>query len=243
MLHKTRGIVFKTTDYGENSIIVQVFTEKFGLQSYIVNGAKKPRAKISRNMFQPLHLLDMVVYHKNTGNVQRIKELKNSPVLQTIPYDIIKSSLAIFLNEVLYKAVKQQAADENVFDFIFNAIEWLDHQAEGLANFHLFFLIRLTRYLGFYPDRYLAGNADYFDLKNGVFSNYKPDTILYLSPPHTQNFTRLLECSFENLVQLKLNNDERRYLVNKILDYYALHIEGFGNIRSHEVLEEVLNPI
>jgi DNA repair protein RecO (recombination protein O) len=85
MLHKTRGIVFKTTDFGENSIIVQVFTEKFGLQSYMVNGAKKPKAKIGRNMLQPLHLLEMVVYHKNTGNVQRIKELKNSPQLLTIP--------------------------------------------------------------------------------------------------------------------------------------------------------------
>ncbi|MDR3697057.1 DNA repair protein RecO [Mucilaginibacter sp.] len=240
MLHKTRGIVFKTTDYGDNSIIVQVFTEKFGLQSYIVNGAKKPKAKIARNMFQPLHLLDMVVYYKNTGNVQRIKELKNSPQLQTIPYDVIKSSLAIFLNEVLYKAVKQQTADENLFEFVFNAIEWLDHQTEGLSNFHLFFLTRLTRYLGFYPDRYLAGNADYFDLKNGVFSHYKPDTILYLSPPHTQNFTALLEATFENILQLKLTNDERRYLVQKLLDYYTLHIEGFGNIRSHEVLEEVL---
>ena len=142
MLHKTRGIVFKTTDYGDSSIIVQVFTEKFGLQSYIVNGAKKPKAKISRNMFQPLHLLDMVVYHKNTGNVQRIKEVKNAPVLQTIPYDVIKSSLAIFLNEVLYKAVKQQSADEDLFEYVFNAIEWLDHQNEGLANFHLFFLIQ-----------------------------------------------------------------------------------------------------
>jgi DNA repair protein RecO (recombination protein O) len=193
MLHKTRGIVFKTTDYGESSIIVQVFTEKFGLQSYIVNGARKPKAKISRNMLQPLHLLDMVVYHKNTGNVQRIKELKNSPLLQTIPYDIIKSSLAIFLNEVLYKAVRQQSPDENLFGFVFSAIEWLDHQAEGLANFHLLVLIQLTRYLGFYPDRYLAADADYFDLKNGVFCRYKPDSILYLSPPHTQNFTALLQ--------------------------------------------------
>ena len=240
MLHKTRGIVFKTTDYGDNSIIVQIFTEKFGLQSYIVNGAKKPKAKIARNMFQPLHLLDMVVYYKNTGNMQRIKELKNSPLLRTIPYDVIKSSLAIFLNEVLYKAIKQQTADEHLFEFVFNAIEWLDHQTEGLANFHLFFLIRLTRYLGFYPDRYVAGNADYFDLKNGVFSNYKPDTVLYLSPPHTQNFTALLESTFENISQLKLTNDERRYLIQKLLDYYTLHIEGFGNIRSHEVLEEVL---
>ena len=240
MLHKTRGIVFKTTDYGDSSIIVQVFTEKFGLQSYIVNGAKKPKAKASRNMFQPLHLLDMVVYHKNTGNVQRIKEVKNAPVLQSIPYDVIKSSLAIFLNEVLYKAVKQQSADENLFEFVFNAIEWLDHQTEGLANFHLFFLIRLTRYLGFYPDTHLIGTAGFFDLKNGVFCNYKPDSVLYLSPPHTQNFAALLLGTFENLPQLKLTNDERRYLIHKLLDYYTLHIEGFGNIRSHEVLEEVL---
>ncbi|MDB5007752.1 MAG: repair protein RecO [Mucilaginibacter sp.] len=240
MLHKTRGIVFKTTDFGENSIIVQVFTEKFGLQSYMVNGAKKPKAKIGRNMLQPLHLLDMVVYHKNTGNVQRIKELKNSPQLLTIPYDIIKSSIALFLNEVLFKAVKQQGEDENLFDFVFSAIEWMDHQSEGLANFHLLFLTQLTRYLGFYPDRYLAGNAEYFDMKNGVFCQYKPDSFSYLSPPHTQNFAVLLQCSFENMPLLKLSNDERRYLIQKLLEYYALHIEGFGSIRSHEVLEEVL---
>src|ERR1700761_8352547 len=240
MLHKTRGIVFKTTDYSESSVIVQVFTEKFGLQSYMVNGAKKPKAKISRNMLQPLHLLDMVVYHKNAGNVQRIKELKNAPVLQSVPYDVIKSCIAMFLNEVLYKAVKQQSADENLFGFAFSAIEWLDHQTEGLSNFHLLFLIQLTRYLGFYPDRYLAGEADYFDLKNGTFSRFKPDSVLYLSPPHTQNFTRLINCSFENITSVKLTNDERRYLIQKLLEYYALHIEGFGNIKSHEVLEEVL---
>src|ERR1700712_5064349 len=210
MLHKTRAIVFKTTDYGESSVIVQMFTEKFGMQSYIINGVKKPKAKISRNMLQPLHLLDMVVYHKSAGNVQRISELKTSPVLQSIPYDVIKSSMAMFLNEVLYKAIKQQTADENLFDFVFNAIEWLDHQTVGLANFHLLFLIQLTRYLGFYPDRYQANEANYFDLKNGVFIKYKPDTILYLSPPHTQNFSKLLQCNFENLSALKLTNDERR---------------------------------
>ncbi|HEY5327282.1 MAG TPA: DNA repair protein RecO [Mucilaginibacter sp.] len=240
MLHKTRGIVFKTTNYGESSIIVQVFTEKFGLQSYIVNGAKKPKAKIAGNMLQPLHLLDMVVYHKNTGNVQRIKELKNVPQLLTIPYDVIKSSLAIFLNEVLFKAVRQQSADENLFGFVFNAIEWLDHQTIGLANFHLLFLIQLTRYLGFYPDRYLAAEAGYFDLKNGVFCRHKPDSLLYLSPPYTQNFARLLQCSFENIALLKIDKGDRRYMVQKLLEYYSLHVEGFGNVRSHEVLEEVL---
>jgi DNA repair protein RecO (recombination protein O) len=241
MLHKTRGIVFKTTDYGETSVIVQVFTEKFGLQSYIINGVKKPKAKINQNMLQPLHLLDMVVYHKNTGSVQRVAELKNSPALLTIPYDVVKSCIAMFLNEVLYKAIKQQSADENLFDFVYSAIEWLDHQTALLANFHLLFLMQLTRFLGFYPDKYLMNDADYFDMKNGVFSKYKPDSVLYLSPPHTQNFNKLLNATFERISELKFSNDERRYLLIKLLEYYALHIEGFGIIRSHEILEEVLS--
>lgn len=241
MLHKTRGIVFKTTDYGESSVIVQVFTEKFGLQSYIINGVKKPKAKISRNMLQPLHLLDMVVYHKNSGGIQRIAELKNQPVLQSIPYDVIKSSIAIFLNEVLYKAVRQQSAEEDLFDFIFNAIEWLDNQTEGIANFHLLFLVRLTRYLGFYPELQNTSDVDYFDMKDGIFTRYKPQGLFYLSPPHTQNFYNLLQCNFESLSKLQFRNDERRYLLSKLLEFYALHVESFGSIRSHEVLEEVLS--
>jgi len=240
MLHKTRGIVFKTTDYGESSVIVQVFTEKFGLQSYIVNGVKKPKAKISRNMLQPLHLLDLVVYHKGTGSVERIAELKNSPILQSIPYDVIKSAIAMFLNEVLYKAIKQQSPDERLFDFVFSSIEWLDHEQKGLANFHLLFLIRLTRYLGFYPDSRGVTRPEYFDIKNGVFSRYRPESLSYLSPPHTQNFYELLQTGFDQASTIKLSNDERRYLISKLLEYYAMHIESFGSIRSHEVLEEVL---
>jgi len=103
----------------------------------------------------------------------------------------------------------------------------------------LLFLIRLTRYLGFYPGQ--AINADYFDMKNGVFSKYKPEGFSYLSPPHTQNFYNLLQCSFEHIGRLKFSNDERRYLVQKLLEYYGLHIESFGNIHSHEILEEVLS--
>lgn len=241
MLHKTRGIVFKTTEYGESSVIAQVFTEKFGLQSYIVNGVRKPKARIGMNMLQPLHLLEMVVYHKNNGSVQRISEIRSMPILQTIPYDIVKSSITMFLNEVLYKAVRQQTAEESLFDFIFNAIEWLDHQQAGIHNFHLLFLVRLTRFLGFYPDTNMASDADYFDMKDGLFSKYRPNSFAYLSPPHTRNFQRLLQINFDNLQQLTLSSDDRRYLIAKLLEYYAMHIEGFGNIHSHEVLEEVLS--
>jgi len=240
VLHKTRGIVFKTTDYSESSVVVQVFTEKFGLQAYLINGVKKPRAKISRNMLQPLHLLDMVVYHKANGNIQRVAELKNAPVLKTIPYEIVKSSLVMFLNEVLYKAVRQESADENLFNFIFYSIEWLDHQELGLANFHLLFLVQLSRYLGFHPERNEAESAAYFDLKDGLFVPSRPDHNLYLAPPYTQYFNLLIGRNFEELPLIKLPNDIRRYLIDRLIEYYALHVEGFGQIRSHEVLEEVL---
>jgi len=241
MLHKTRGIVFKVTDYGETSVIVQIFTEKFGMQSYIINGVKKSKAKISRNMLQPLHLLDMVVYYKNTGAVQRIKELKNVPLLQHLPYDVVKSSITMFINEVLYKAIKQPTPDEQLFQYIFGSVELLDNLTAGLANFHLLFLIRLTRYLGFYPDASTADEADYFDMRNGVFTRYKPESLQFLAPPYTQKFFHLLDCGFENLPAVKLSNEERRTLITRLLDYYALHVDGFGHIRSHEVLEEVLS--
>ena len=100
MLHKTKGIVLRTTNYAETSVVAKIYTQKFGLQAYLINGVKKPKAKIPLNMLQPMHLLDMVVYHKPNGNMQRVKDVSSSPVLQTIPYDIVKSSIVIFLNEM-----------------------------------------------------------------------------------------------------------------------------------------------
>lgn len=240
MLHKTRGIVLKTTDYSESSIIVQVFTERFGMQSYLINGAKKPRAKIRQNMLQPLHLLEMVVYHKPSGNIQRIKELKNSPAFTDIPYNVAKRSLAFFLNEVLYKSIKQQTEDEAVFDYIFYAIELLDRTQDGLANFHLFFLLRLSQFLGFYPQQSDAGYSDYFDLHTGSYTRSAPAHTFVLQPPHTAHWTALLKSNFENLQKLKIPAAERRILLEKILDYYRLHIDSFGEIKSHHVLEEIL---
>ncbi len=241
MLHKTRGIVFKTTNYSENSVVVQVFTEKFGLQSYLINGVKKPKAKIRQNILQPLHLLDMVVYHKAAANLQRVAEVRQQPVFLSIPYDVVKSSIVLFLNEVLYKAIRQQAADDVLFEFLFHTIEILDRTEAGLANLHLYFLLRLTRFLGFYPDTTLADSATYFDLKNGNYSKIQPPHAFIIEPPHTKFFTDLLNSNFDNLHLLNISAPNRRALLGKILDYYQLHVEGFGQIKSHRVLEEVLS--
>lgn len=239
MLHKTRGIVFKTTNYSESSVVVQIFTEKFGLQSYLINGIKRPKSKIKLNSLQSLHLLEMIVYHKPSGNIQRVSELRHQPVFQQIPYDIVKSSITMFLNEVLYKSLKQHESDEVLFEFLFHAIEILDSMTQGLANFHVYFLLRLTRFLGFYPD-ITNSSATYFDLKSGVYSDLHPPHSYILEPPYTALWTQVLNANFDTLHDLKISPSERRVLLEKVLDYYALHTEGFGKVKSLEVLEEVL---
>lgn len=241
MLHKIRGIVLKTTNYSESSVVVQVFTDKFGLQSYLINGVKKPKSKVKLNMLQPLHLLEMVVYHKPTGNLQRISELRNQPVLQSIPYDVIKSCLAMFINEVLYKSLKLHYEDEPLFNYIYNAVELLDRTEEGLANFHLFFLLRLTKYLGFYPDRTLESGAKFFDLKEGAYTKIQPLHRFIIDESLIFDFTELIGATFEKLSFLSIKSQNRKALLSKILDYYALHIESFGEVKSHLILEEVLS--
>lgn len=240
MLFKTRGIVFKTTNYSESSVVVQVFTEKFGLQSYLINGIKKPKSKIKLNSLQPLHLLDMVVYHKSMGGIQRVSELRHQPVFLTIPYDIVKSSIVLFLNEVLYKSLKQHEADDVLFEFLFHSIEILDSITAGLANFHLYFLLRLTRFLGFYPDLTRATDGAYFDLMAGGYTQQQPPHALIIEPAYTSLWTSIINSNFDDLENLKISNSARKYLLEKVLVYYRCHVEGFGQIRSHEVLEEVL---
>lgn len=241
MLHKTRGIVLKTTDYSESSVVVQIFTEKFGLQSYLLNGVKKPKAKIKLNMIQPLHLLELIVYHKPSGSLQRVSELRNQPVLQSVPYDIIKSSITMFINEVLYKSLKLHYEDEPLFNFIFNSVELLDKSSEGLANFHLYFLLRLTKFLGFYPDRTLEDEGQFFDLREGGYIQNQPPHLFIIDKSLITDFKRLLNSSFENLALLNISQANRKILLSKILDYYRLHIESFGDVKSHLILEEVLN--
>ena len=240
MLHKTRGIVLKTTDYAENSVIIQVFTEKFGIQSYIINGVKKPKARIKQNILQPLYLLDLVVYHKPLGNVQRVSEIKPFYVFQSIPYDIRKSSIALFLNEVLYRSVKQQSADQQLFDFVFNSIELFDRIEKGVSVFHLYFLLHLSRYLGFYPEM-SNSKAPYFDLKEGIFSDILPKHPLVVRGRETQLWVQLLNGTFERLTEVKISTSEKRVVLNHILDYYRLHVEGLPEINSYKILADVLS--
>jgi len=192
-------------------------------------------------MLQPLHLVDMVVYHKANSSIQRISELRPSPVFRSIPYDILKSTIIMFLNEVLYKSIRQQNADENIFDYIFNAVSWFDETEEANASFHLAFLLKLSRFLGFAPSTQTKSDQSYFDLQEGEFKSLPPLHPYFLDKTAASLFITLFTTPFEKLNEIKMDNATRRLILDKILIYYTLHTASFGEIRSHQVLEDVLS--
>lgn len=241
MLHKTRGIVLRTTMYSESSVVVQVFTEKFGIQSYLINGVKKPKAKIPINLLQPLHLLEMVVYHKQNTQIQRVAEARAMPIFKSIPYHLIKNTIIQFLNEVLYKSIRQQHTDEHLFAFLLNAISWFDETEEVSVNFHLSFLMKLSRFLGFAPQAQLRSDQKYFDLQEGNFTSLLPIHPYFVSDSDGNALMALLFTPFEKNNELNFDNAYRRLLLDKILIYYKLHTASFGEVKSHQILEEVLS--
>jgi DNA repair protein RecO (recombination protein O) len=207
----------------------------------MINGVRKPKAKIRMNMLQPLHLVEMIVYHKANSSIQRISELRPTPIFRSIPYDIIKSTITIFLNEVLYKSIRQQMADEHLFDFIFSAVCWFDESEETNVNFHLAFLLKLSRYLGFAPSTETKSDQSYFDLQEGEFKSLPPVHPYFIDKADAVLFISLYISPFEKINEIKLENKTRRSILDKILVYYTLHTASFGEIRSHQVLEDVLS--
>jgi DNA repair protein RecO (recombination protein O) len=223
VLHKTRGIVFRFTKYGETSIIVNIFTESFGLQSYIVNGVRSSNVKNNKiALYQPLTLLDLVVYHRDTANINRIKEIKCSYPFQTIAIDVRKSTIAMFIAEVINKSVKDQSQPGDVFEFLFNSIVALDLADAGVENFHLVFLLKLSRYLGF-------GAHKANEVVGGRFATEETESDLAV----------LLNSDFGNLPHF--NRAQRASLLDLLVIFFSDHIDAFTEVKSVAVLREVLN--
>lgn len=239
MLIHTRGIVLKLTSYGDTSIVVSLFTESHGVQSFLVKGAKRPKAKLPANFFQPLQLLEIVMKFKENGNLQTLMECKLAPPYLSIPYDLSKTAVVLFLNEVLFKVLRHQHPDIPLFQFMFHALSWLDSVEHMPADFHLYFMVRLTRFLGFQPQPYRTKDR-FFDLKNGVFSTYPPPHPMMLEEPQVSLLAQFTTIQLDELGQLKLTRSERKELLTKILEYYRLHVDTLGEIKSQAVLEEVL---
>lgn len=240
MLHKSRGIILKSTHYSESSLVVHVYTEKFGIQSYLLQGVRKNKSKIRTSMIQPLHLVQMVVYHKENNGLQRISELRNEPLLNNLSNDFIKTSLSLFICELLYQTLKEQPSDEELFEFLFQAIELLDLAEESVANYHLWFMLKYSKYLGFYP-QISSKNQIYFDMKNAAFIDAMPEHPIFMNEACSKIMFQLMQSNFNEIQNIKINNENRKQLLMDLIRYYEWHLPGFKGLKSHHVLEEVLS--
>ena len=219
MIHKTRGIVFRFTKYGETSIIVTIFTELFGLQSYIVNGVRSKTAKNKIALYQPLTLLNLVVYHRPNANLERVKEIQCFHPYQSLTSDIKKSTIAIFITELLNKTVKDESHIQEVFDFLIQSLIAIDLLTTGYEDAHLIFMIKLSRYLGFGP-QFVN------EIVGGKITDEETEDVL----------KKLIQAEYDNAVQL--TNLQRRNILDLLIKFYADHIENFGELKSIQVLRE-----
>ncbi|KDN55203.1 DNA repair protein RecO [Flavobacterium seoulense] len=234
---KTKAIVISALKYQEKSLIVKCFTLSHGLKSYFVRDAfsnKKSNQKMA--YFQPMTILEIEATHKNKGTLEHFKEIKIAAPFQSLHSDIYKSTIVLFLSEILHHSIHEEEKNEMLFTFLETALQWLDEHNE-IANFHLILMLEMTKYLGFYPD---VSDADmpFFEMNEGVFTPFHAIGSL------TEHETNLLK----KLIGLKFENDQkvfhvikRQLLLKILIDYYSYHLDGFKKPKSLEVLKEVFS--
>ena len=240
MLEKTRGIFLHSVKYSETSVIAVIYTEAYGRQSFMVNGARSKKSTVKTVAFQPLYLLDLEIYYKSGREIHRLKDSRISNPFSTIPFDIRKSSQVIFLAEILYKCLKEEEPNPGLFNFIYNSLSFLDLTDHGISNFHIWFLFKLTQFLGIYPSGDNALISNYFDLQKARFVSHEPLHNQFADRHVTLLFSRLFEVDLTSLQKLEYTQNDRRLVLEKLLEYYRIHFDNMGEIRSLSILKEVL---
>ncbi|MEY2925272.1 MAG: hypothetical protein RLZZ337_1822 [Bacteroidota bacterium] len=236
MLAKTRAIVLRNTNYSESSVISKMYTREFGMRTYLLQSIKKGKSAIRPSMIQPLSIVEMDVYEKPTSNLNRVKELKPSPPLLGIQEEIVKKTVAMFMLEIINQCIIEEQCEIELYDFLENEILILERET-SLSMFPIQFLLRLTPYLGVQPQGTYSEQTPYFSLNDGVFLSQLGVNVLSDS---ISNYLSMLLNEDAN-TQSTLNASQRKEVLNALVTYFQLHITKNKQIRSIEILTELLN--
>lgn len=239
MLVTTKAIVISALKYAEADLIVKAYTFSDGLKTYMLKGVLKSRkGKFKASLFQPLTQLEIVAKHRGKGTMEYLTDARLAHHYISLHTDVVKSSLIMFLAEVLRNSIQEEEANKALFNFLDNSFMMLD-QTEQVGNFHLLFLLKLSGYLGFSPD---ASQKDLacFNLLEGSFQKFKTNDYC-IEGENVEVLSRFLGINFDELSRIKLNQSSRRNFLNMLLLYYELHIEGFKKPRSLSVFNEIFN--
>jgi DNA repair protein RecO (recombination protein O) len=240
MLHSTKGIVLHTVKYSETSLIVKIYTETFGLQSYMVKGIRKQKSKTKPAAFQHLSLVNLVVYHREKATLQSIREIQIAYPYSSLPFDIRKSSIALFITELLYKSIREEESNPKMFRFIWDSCVQLDFTEVQHHLFHLWFAVHLSAFLGFMPQGSEGAKRMFFNMKEGIFQVSRPDHEYFMDETLSDCFHKLIGLPDAGMTLPGISTEIRDLLLDRILVYYQLHLSGFRGLRSVQVLHTLL---
>jgi len=240
MLLASKGIVFHTLKYGDTSLIARIYTREAGLQAFLIKGVRSQKGAIRPSHLMPLNLVDMVFTLRQDRQLQILKELKCDPVLFEVHVNPIKRGIMLFITELLNRAIREEEKNEALFDFLANSIQILDLQKDNLQLFPHHFCLQLSRYLGFYPDQnYQDGYC--LDLVEGCFVPANKVGPQFLNAEESKLAATLMKRSMNQDITASAASNERRNLLEGILRYFRLHFDHFRDLKSHEILREVLS--
>ena len=239
MITKTRGIVLRSVRFGESSLIVDVLTKSSGRVSFMVHIPKTSKGKIKKQYFQPMTLLDFEYDFRQRSNLQRIKDVRVSLPYSSIPIDPAKSCISLFLSEFIYYATRNEQENPTLFTYISTSLEWLDNAYEDFANFHLVFMMRLGKFLGFHPFLEDFTPGCFFDLRNGCFTLSMPLHTDFLNAADAGHLYNLMRMNFDTMKLFKLSHYDRNRITEIVLRYYKLHLPNMPELQSFDILREV----
>lgn len=242
MLQRISGIVLRTVKYKDTSFIADVYTNVMGRTSFMVSLSKSRKSTVKSVLFQPLALVELEADIRPHTSIHKIKEAKSYHPFSSLPYDPYKSAITLFLAEFLYRILREEIENRPLFAYLYHSIVWLDECRSGFSNFHLIFLIRLSRFLGFYPNLEGYTQGCYFDLLNACFTPFRPSGhSYYIGPSETAQLLTLTRIKYETMHLLTLNRTERIHCLTLIEQYYRLHLPDFPELKSLDVLKELFN--
>ena len=235
----TSAIVLSSLKYGDTSLIVKAFTATDGVKSYLLKGIlTSKKGKLKTALFQPLMQLEIIANHRNKGSLESIREAKVSHHYQSLHTEIDKNALTMFLAEMLSNSIYEEEPNQNLFDFLEASLQWLDVH-DKVSNFHIYFLLRLSKYLGFYPDM-SQSTAACFDLVEGEFTN-APSLNPVLMGANLNHFKTFLGINFDAIDTIRMSKTERQDLLKSLVLYFELHLQGFRKPKSLAILNEVFS--
>lgn len=240
-MQKTKALVLRTVRYSDSRIIVSLFTEQHGMVSTIVRVQHGTGKGARTALWQLLNFVEVNVAYRQASDFQKVTEPIIYNPWKELPYHPLKAGVSMFLADFLYHSIRNEGANQLLFDFLEKALTWFDETENGIADFHLLLMAKMTRFLGIWPstDGYVQGAV--YDLKGACFVTQLPGHGQYLESSDAALFSRLFEADFSSVCLLGISRNERRHMLDVLLRYYQIHVPGFGELQSVDVLRELFS--